>query len=61
METEYKSSNVLIVCNVVSNAIRVYEALTDRFEGKHIFLLHSRLIEKEKRDRIEKIKDTESK
>ncbi len=56
--TELKNSgkrNILIVVNNVSKAIKIYEYLKKKF-NKNIFLLHSRLIEKEKDRRIQLVK-----
>lgn len=51
-----KQKNVFIVLNNVSKAIGVYKRLFEERKYKNVFLLHSRLIEKEKSRRIKLIK-----
>ena len=52
----FRNKNLFIVFNNVSKAIKAYEELLNNYKDANIFLLHSRLIEKEKNDRISKIK-----
>jgi len=49
--------NVLIVLNNVKKAIKLYEKLEECYGEDEIFLLHSRIIEKYKSERIKEIKD----
>lgn len=51
---QYKSKNIFVVLNNVSKAIEIYKKLRDKY--LNVFLLHSRLIEKEKDRRIKLIK-----
>ena len=51
---KYKEKNIFVVLNNVSKAMEVYKLLKDKYPN--VFLLHSRLIEKEKDRRIELIK-----
>jgi len=53
---EFKDKNMFIVVNNVSKAIAIYEWLKNK-DYPNIFLLHSRLIEKEKSRRIKLIKE----
>jgi CRISPR-associated endonuclease/helicase Cas3 len=52
---KYDGKNVFVVLNNVSKAIEVYKKLKDKYPN--VFLLHSRLIEKEKDRRINEIKE----
>ena len=52
---KYEGQNLFVVLNNVSKAIEVYKKLEK--EHHNVFLLHSRLIEKEKSERIRKIKE----
>ncbi|RLF43332.1 MAG: hypothetical protein DRN18_00335 [Thermoplasmata archaeon] len=55
---KFKEKNLFIVLNNVSKAIEVYKYLEDKRKGHdNIYLLHSRLIEKEKGKRIKEIKE----
>jgi len=53
---EFKDKNMFIVVNNVSKAIKIYEWLRNK-DYPNVFLLHSRLIEKEKSRRIKLIKE----
>ena len=48
--------NIMVVVNNVRKAVSLYKAFEDEF-NKNIFLLHSRLLEKEKGRRIKDIKE----
>ncbi len=54
-----KSKNILIVVNNVNNAIELFKKLepNDEQRIKEFYLLHSRLLEKEKTNRITEIKE----
>ncbi len=52
---KYEDKNIFIVLNNVSKAIKVYELLKDKYPNA--YLLHSRLIEKEKDRRIKEIRE----
>ncbi|WP_424355914.1 CRISPR-associated helicase Cas3' [Methanobacterium sp. MBAC-LM] len=51
---DFKNENLFIILNNVKKAIKIYENLKNK---GNIYLLHSRLIEKEKRRRIKEIKE----
>jgi len=55
--TNYNDKKILIIVNTVSNAQRIYEELKNQYEkeGKHICVLHSRLLDKEKRGILNEI------
>lgn len=57
-QLENRDKNILIIVNNVSKAILLYEKLKEIKEtiGGDVYLLHSRLLEKEKSIRIKKIK-----
>lgn len=52
---KYDGKNVFVILNNVSKAIEVYKLLERKYSN--VFLLHSRLIEKEKDKRIKEIKE----
>jgi CRISPR-associated endonuclease/helicase Cas3 len=52
---QFKNKNILIVLNTVNNAIIIFKKL-EKIYKENLFLLHSRLIEKEKTKRIKDIK-----
>lgn len=52
---KYEGKNVFIVLNNVSKAIEVYKLLKNKY--LNVYILHSRLIEKEKDRRIKEIKE----
>lgn len=60
---EYKNKNIMIIVNNVGKAVELYKRIEDKTnqedpeERLNLYLLHSRLIEKEKSRRIEKIKN----
>lgn len=49
-----KSKNIMIIVNNVGKAIKLYKEIKTKFQN--VYLLHSRLIEKEKNRRIEEVK-----
>ncbi len=55
INNQHKNKNILIVLNTVNNAIIIFKELEKKYE-ENLFLLHSRLIEKEKTNRIKDIK-----
>lgn len=55
--SEKKDENILIIVNTVKKAISVYDKLKSSRGKDNIYLLHSRLLEKEKRRRIQEIKN----
>jgi CRISPR-associated endonuclease/helicase Cas3 len=55
IDNRIKNENILIVLNTVKSAIIIFKELEKKYKN-NLFLLHSRLIEKEKTDRIEEIK-----
>lgn len=58
LESQIKVSdkNLLIICNTVRKAIKIYDFLKDKYSDEHICILHSRLIEGVKKGRVEYIK-----
>ncbi len=58
IESQIKVSdkNILIICNTVRKAIKIYDFLKDNHSNEHVFILHSRLIEGVKKGRVEYIK-----
>ncbi len=54
---EHVDHNVLIIVNNVMKAIKLFETLEKEYDHQKIWLLHSRLLEKEKDRRINEIKD----
>ncbi|MCX8174233.1 MAG: CRISPR-associated helicase Cas3' [Thermoplasmata archaeon] len=51
-----QNKNILIVVNNVKKAIELYKKIDEEKFGE-TYLLHSRILEKEKRERIKKVKD----
>src|SRR3989344_4639677 len=58
LQIKTADKNILIICNTVGKAIKVYEFIKDKYaEEKCLYLLHSRLIESEKQKRLNKVKN----
>ena len=59
---DHKNKNIMVIVNNVGKAIKLYQELENisqklGIKKENLYLLHSRLIEKEKKERIEKIKE----
>jgi len=59
---DHKDKNIMVIVNNVGKAIKLYQELENisqklGIKKENLYLLHSRLIEKEKDERIEKIKE----
>jgi CRISPR-associated endonuclease/helicase Cas3 len=54
---DFNGNNGLIVCNTISSALKVFEQIKDSFDGYQVFSLTTYLIPKDRKEKIDRIRD----